>query len=41
METRQKLEDALKDAMRSKDEVRKKVIRLALASIKFADLKRE
>lgn len=37
MDTRQKLEEALKDAMRSKDESRKKVIRLALSAIKFAD----
>lgn len=37
MDTRQSLEESLKDSLRSKDEVRKKVIRLALSSIKFAD----
>lgn len=37
MDTRQSLEESLKESLRSKDEVRKKVIRLALSSIKFAD----
>jgi uncharacterized protein len=37
MDTRERLENSLKDALRSKDEVQKRTIRLALSSIKFED----
>lgn len=38
METRKKLEEALHVAMRSNDQVRKQTIRMALASIKMAEV---
>jgi uncharacterized protein YqeY len=38
MDTKQKLENALKESMRSGDELRKRVIRLALANIKQAEI---
>lgn len=38
MDTKQKLEAALKDAMRSGNELRKRTIRLALAGIKMAEI---
>ncbi|MEM5776668.1 MAG: GatB/YqeY domain-containing protein [Anaerolineaceae bacterium] len=38
MDTKQKLEAALRDAMRSGDELRKRTIRLALAGIKQAEI---
>ncbi|MCL4561134.1 MAG: GatB/YqeY domain-containing protein [Chloroflexi bacterium] len=38
METKSRLENALKDALRSKDEVSKRTIRMALASIKLAEI---
>jgi uncharacterized protein YqeY len=43
MNTKKQLEDALKDAMRAKDDVRKRTIRLTLSDIKLAevDKKRE
>ena len=38
MTTKEKLTQELKDAMRAKDEVRKRVVRLALAAIKNAEI---
>ncbi|MCE5209448.1 MAG: GatB/YqeY domain-containing protein [Chloroflexi bacterium] len=38
MDTKQKLETSLKEAMRSGDELRKRTIRLALAGIKMAEI---
>ncbi len=38
MDTKQKLEASLKEAMRSGDELRKRTIRLALAGIKMAEI---
>jgi uncharacterized protein YqeY len=38
MDTKQKLEDALKDAMRAKDDVRKRTIRMALSAIKLSEI---
>jgi uncharacterized protein YqeY len=38
MDTKQKLEAALKEAMRSNDALRKRTIRLALSSIKLAEI---
>ena len=38
MNTKEQLESALKDAMRSGDEVRKRTIRMALAEIKNAEI---
>lgn len=38
MNPKTQLENALKDAMRAKDEVRKSAIRMALASIKLAEV---
>ena len=38
MDTKQKLEAALKEAMRSGDDLRKRTIRLALSSIKMAEI---
>lgn len=38
MDTRQKLEDGLKDAMRSGDQTAKNVIRLALTNLKFIEV---
>lgn len=38
METRQKLENGLKDAMRSGDETAKNVIRLVLTNLKFIEV---
>jgi len=38
MDTKQKLEIALKDAMRSRDDVGKRTLRLALSSIKLAEI---
>jgi uncharacterized protein YqeY len=36
MNTKEKLSEALKDAMRSRDELRKRTVRMALAAIKNA-----
>ena len=41
MNTKAKLENALKDAMRAKDEQRKSTIRLALSSIKLAEIEKK
>jgi uncharacterized protein YqeY len=41
MDTKTKLETALKEAMRSGDEVRKRTIRMALAAIKQAEIDRQ
>jgi len=38
MNTKKQLEDALKDAIRSSDEVRKRTIRLTLSDIKLAEV---
>ena len=38
METRKKLEEALHEAMRANDQVRKQTIRMALANIKMAEV---
>jgi len=38
MNPKLKLENALKDAMRSKDDVRKSAIRMALAAVKLAEI---
>jgi uncharacterized protein YqeY len=40
MNTKQKLQDSLKDAMRAKDEPRKRTIRIALSSIKLAEIEK-
>lgn len=40
MTTKADLESALKDAMRSGDEVRKRTIRMALASIRFSEIEK-
>jgi uncharacterized protein YqeY len=40
METRQKLEDALKDAMRSGDDMRKQNIRMVLSAVKFNEIEK-
>lgn len=40
MDTKQKLQEALKDAMRAKDEPRKRTIRMALSNIKLAEIDR-
>ena len=41
METKARLETALKDAMRAGDEVRKRTIRMALAAVKQAEIDRQ
>lgn len=41
MDTKTKLETALKDAMKAGDEVRKRTIRMALAAIKQAEIDRQ
>lgn len=38
MDTKAKLEASLKDAMRSKDELNKRVLRMALSSVKLAEV---
>lgn len=38
MNTKEQLSEALKDAMRSKDELRKRTVRMALAAIKNAEI---
>lgn len=40
METRQKLEAALKDAMRSGDEMRKQTIRMVMSAIKLSEVEK-
>jgi uncharacterized protein YqeY len=40
MNTKEKLENELKDAMRSGDEVKKRTIRMALAAIKMAEVEK-
>jgi hypothetical protein len=40
MNTREKIDAALKDAMRSHDEPRKRALRLALAAIKFSEIEK-
>lgn len=40
MNTKQKLQDSLKDAMRARDEPRKRTIRMALSSIKLAEIEK-
>jgi len=40
MNTKEKLETALKDAMRSGDELRKRTIRMALSSIRFMEIEK-
>lgn len=40
MDTKQKLQEALKDAMRARDEPRKRTIRMALSNIKLAEIDR-
>lgn len=40
MDTKQKLENALKDAMRAKDEPRKRTIRMVLSAIKLAEVEK-
>jgi uncharacterized protein YqeY len=40
MDTKQKLQEALKDAMRARDEMRKRTIRMALSNIKLAEIDR-
>lgn len=40
MDIKQKLQEALKDAMRAKDEPRKRTIRMALSNIKLAEIDR-
>ena len=41
MDTKAKLENALKDAMRAGDEVRKQTVRMALAAIKQTEIDRQ
>jgi len=41
MDTKSKLENALKDAMRAGDEVKKRTVRMALAAIKQAEIDRQ
>jgi len=41
MDTKDKLSETLKDAMRNKDELRKRTVRLALAAIKNAEIDRK
>lgn len=41
MSTKQQLNDALKQAMRDKDEVRKNTIRMTLSSIKLAEIEKK
>jgi uncharacterized protein YqeY len=41
MNTKQKLEEALKDAIRSKDTVRKRTIRMSLSDIKLAEIEKK
>lgn len=38
MDTRQRLESDVKDAMRTKDELRKRTLRMALSSIRLAEI---
>ena len=40
MQTKQALENALKDAMRERDEVRRRTLRMALASIKMTEIEK-
>lgn len=40
MDTRQKLESALKDAMRSNDNMRKQVVRMVLSTVKLAEVEK-
>jgi uncharacterized protein YqeY len=40
METKAKLENELKDAMRAGDDLRKRTLRMALASIRFAEVEK-
>lgn len=40
METKQKLENALKDAMRANDDLHKRTIRMALSTIKLAEIEK-
>jgi uncharacterized protein YqeY len=40
MNTKTKLENALKDAMRANDEVRKRTLRMALSSMKLAEIEK-
>lgn len=41
MDTKKQLEMALKDAMRNKDEVRKRTIRMTLSDIKLAEVEKQ
>ncbi|MEA3350498.1 MAG: GatB/YqeY domain-containing protein [Chloroflexota bacterium] len=41
MDTKEKLTQALKDALRSKDVLRKRVVRMALAAIKNAEVEKQ
>ena len=41
MNSKKQLEDALKDAMRAKDDVRKRTIRLTLSDIKLAEVEKK
>jgi uncharacterized protein YqeY len=41
MDTKEKLSEELKEAMRSKDEVRKRTIRMTLAAIKNAEIEKQ
>jgi len=41
MDTKLKLENALKDAMRAGDEIKKRTVRMALAAIKQAEIDRQ
>lgn len=40
MDTRQRLESDIKDAMRAKDELRKRTLRMALSSIRLAEIEK-